>query len=290
MKNKTKYRSVNIFVLKNKKNVIYYKVIVNISAFNMGSSKNIVDNEIRTRSNSDDLKNKVSVDFSDCKDFKKSNDKTNDNKTNKNETTPEINPKDQEEIKEDLEKKVKEEEDKDLIKKETAKATGKPISEVTEDDVKNFVDKCLGDNKFLGYSEGKGDTNTNKMAAQLTTAIFRRLAGTGLGMLILPLNPLLAIAIITITNTPTAVSKQLKKHVANKTYSLIPLDKVPNITEKIADYAEKTTDRVKNRCNSMNNAIKKINSDISSSTSKSHTEKITENKDNKNDKAPSLAK
>lgn len=118
--------------------------------------------------------------------------------------------------------------------------------EMTKDDVESFVDWCLGGNRFLGYDEGKGNENTNKMASQLTSVIFTRLGGTGIGMALISTGVLswLGIIIIAWSNTPNCVMDKLKETLGDSMFGIIPLDKIPNITDKLADYAEGTTARV----------------------------------------------
>lgn len=141
--------------------------------------------------------------------------------------------------------------------------------EVTEDDVIGFVDWCLGGNNFLAYDEGKGDENSNKLASQLTSAIFTRLGGTGIGMALISTGVLswLGIIIIAFSNTPNCVMDKLKETLGDDMFGIIPLDKIPNISDKLAEYAGDTTSRVSAEVERIKNGRKKAKEILASQTS-----------------------
>lgn len=142
--------------------------------------------------------------------------------------------------------------------------------EITKDDVENFVDWCLGDNKLLWCDEGKGDENTNRMANQLAGAIFTRLSGTGIGMALISTGVLswLGIIIIAWANTPNCVMSKLKETLADNTLGIIPADKIPNITDKLADLAEETPARVQAEVDRIKRLAEKRKEILSSQPSK----------------------
>lgn len=127
---------------------------------------------------------------------------------------------------------------------------------MTEYDMQNFVDWCLTNNRFLGYDDKndlKGTDSTDKMANQLSSWVFSRLAGTGVGMALISTGVLawLGILIIIYANIPNQLSTNLKKYLTEKTFDIIPFDKIPNINEKLAGYADGTKKRVEGKLNDL---------------------------------------
>jgi len=141
-------------------------------------------------------------------------------------------------LKADAEKRLKEFREKTIAESEDV--------QLTRNDVGNFVDWCLGQNNFLAYKRKKGDPDSDKMASELTSFIFGRMAGTGIGMALISTGVLswLGIIIIAWANTPNCVMSKLKETISNGTFGLVPLDKIPNISDKLAEYAQGTIGRL----------------------------------------------
>ena len=149
--------------------------------------------------------------------------------------------KDKEETIEDVQKMLADIDEK--IKK------GKEKIPMTEHDMKSFVDWCLGSNRFLANNDENDlpkTESTDQMASELSSWIFGRLAGTGIGMALISTGVLswLGIFIIGYSNTPNSVATSLKKYIGGETLGLIPLSKIPNFSEKLAGYANGTNARV----------------------------------------------
>lgn len=134
-------------------------------------------------------------------------------------------------------------------KEETKNSEDSEDIEVNEGELTDFFDWCLGGNHCLGYGEGSGEQNTNRLANEISTFVLGRLAGTGIGAALISTGVLawLGAIVIAFSNTPNCVMDKLKEEVANKTMGTIPLNKIPNMSDELAKYAEKTTERKKEK-------------------------------------------
>lgn len=142
----------------------------------------------------------------------------------------------------------------------------------TNEDVENFVDWCMGHNRF-GFNndkyDPKGTESTNQMASELSSFVIGRIGFTGIGVALISTGVLAwaGIIIIAYANTPNAITTKLKDYVSKESLGVIPLDKITNLSEDIVKYAndthkilpgDKEDKRLEKRAKLINDAKKKV--------------------------------
>lgn len=132
---------------------------------------------------------------------------------------------------------------------------------INREEFKHFGDWLAEGNCFGFYNEDERDEkkvgwSADRAANELFVTTYGGVAAVSLGAALLPFCPILGILIIVTGTIPRPVAEKLKESVNEKTFGLIPLDKIPSPTGKLSDLAHNTHANIDTQMKNFGAAVK----------------------------------